>query len=243
MGLPATPRDDTRSGSNDVQPVQCAMSETTTETIAGVILAGGRSQRMGGGDKTLRDLGGRTMLAHIAARLAPQVGRVIVNANGDAARFETLGLPVIADAAQDFAGPLAGILAGMRWAIANVGQISRIVSVPGDAPFVPRDLVTRLVAASDSAGGAIAVAQSAGVLHHVTALWPVTLAGALASALEEGERPVGNWAARQGIIAVPFDPVRVGEHTVDPFFNINTPDDYLEAATLMGLVGTSKRLQ
>jgi len=103
--------------------------------------------------------------------------------------------------------------------------------------------VARLVKAADAAGGAIAVAQSAGVLHHVTALWPIALAEALASAVEGGERRVGNWAARQGIIAVPFDPVWIGGHTVDPFFNINTPDDYLEAAALMGLVGTSTRLQ
>jgi molybdopterin-guanine dinucleotide biosynthesis protein A len=219
------------------------MSEAATELILGVILAGGRSQRMGGGDKTLRDFGGRTMLAHIARNLGPQVGGMIINANGGAARFQALGLPVVADADQDFAGPLAGILAGMRWARANVPEVRRIVTVPGDAPFLPTDLVARLVKAADAAGGAIAVAQSAGVLHHVTALWPVALGEALASAVEGGERRVGNWAARQGIIAVPFDPVWIGGHTVDPFFNINTPDDYLEAAALMGLVGTSTRLQ
>lgn len=219
------------------------MTEPQKESIVGVVLAGGRSQRMGGGDKALRDLGGRTMLAHIIAMLTPQVGRVIVNANGDPARFATLGLPVVADAAQNYAGPLAGILAGLRWASVNARQVRRIVTVPGDSPFIPSDLVARLVAASDAAGGAIAVAQSAGVLHHVTALWPVELEDALAAAVDQGERQVGNWAARQGIVAVPFDPVRIGGRPVDPFFNINTPEDLLEAATLMGLVGTSKRLQ
>jgi molybdopterin-guanine dinucleotide biosynthesis protein A len=243
MAASATPRDDAGSGGHFPRRVQCAMSEAATETIVGVVLAGGRSQRMGGGDKSLRDFGGRTMLAHIVHNLAPQVGRVIVNANGDVARFQALGLPVVADAAQDFAGPLAGVLAGMRWATANIPKVRRIVTVPSDAPFMPPDLVVRLIAASDAAGGAIAVAQSAGVLHHVTALWPVSLADALASAVEEGERRVGNWAARQGIVAVPFDPVQIGGHTVDPFFNINTPDNYLEAAALMGLVGTSTRLQ
>ena len=219
------------------------MTEPQKESIVGVVLAGGRSQRMGGGDKALRDLGGRTMLAHIISMLTPQVGRVIVNANGDPARFATLGLPVVADAAQNYAGPLAGILAGLRWASVNARQVRRIVTVPGDSPFIPSDLVARLVAASDAAGGAIAVAQSAGVLHHVTALWPVELEDALAAAVDQGERQVGNWAARQGIVAVPFDPVRIGGRPVDPFFNINTPEDLLEAATLMGLVGTSKRLQ
>ena len=218
------------------------MADRKTETIVGVILAGGRSQRMGGGDKGLRALGSRTMLAHVALGLAPQVGHVIVNANGDAARFEALGLPVVADAAQDFAGPLAGILAGMRWAAANFQDARRIVTVPGDAPFMPQDLVSRLVAASDAVGGAIAVAQSDGVLHHVTALWPVALAEALAMALEQRERQVGNWAALQGIAAVPFDLVRIDGQTVDPFFNVNTPDDFLEAARLMQIVGSSEGL-
>src|SRR5690349_1031229 len=107
------------------------MFERQTETIVGVILAGGRSRRMGGGDKTLRSLGGRTMLAHIAARLRPQVGCIIINANGDQARFAALGLPVVADATDDFAGPLAGVLAGMRWAAAHSRETRRIVTVPG----------------------------------------------------------------------------------------------------------------
>jgi molybdopterin-guanine dinucleotide biosynthesis protein A len=217
------------------------MADPQTETIVGVILAGGRSRRMGGGDKSLRALGGRTMLAHVVVSLAPQVGCMIINANGDAARFETLGLPVVADAPQDFAGPLGGILAGMRWAVANIRHVSRIVTVPADAPFIPADLVMRLVAASDAADGAIAVAQSTGVLHHATALWPVALADALASAVDRGEREVGSWAARQGSVAVPFDLVRINGKTLDPFFNVNTPDDFLEAARLMQLVGSSKR--
>ena len=217
------------------------MIEPQTETIVGVVLAGGRSQRMGGGDKTLRDLGGRTMLAHIVVNLAPQVCRVIVNANGDAARFAALGLPVVADAPQDYAGPLAGVLAGMRWAAANVRRVRRIVTVPGDAPFIPSDLVARLVAASDAAGDAIAVAQSADVLHHITALWPVALADALATAVDRGERQVGDWAARQGVVAVPFDLVSIDGRTVDPFLNVNTPDNFLEAAALMQLVKSSKR--
>jgi molybdopterin-guanine dinucleotide biosynthesis protein A len=217
------------------------MADPQTEPIVGVVLAGGRSRRMGGGDKSLRALGGRTMLAHVAINLAAQVGRVIINANGDAARFEALGLPVVADAVQDFAGPLAGILAGMRWVAANVRHAPRIVTVPADAPFIPPNLVERLETESSAAGGAIAVAQSDGVLHHVTALWPVALAGALASAVDQGEREVGSWAARQGSVAVPFDLVRIDGQTVDPFFNVNTPDDFLEAARLMQLVGSSKR--
>ena len=219
------------------------MSERKTDMIVGVILAGGRSRTMGGGDKTLRSLGSRTMFAHIAARLKPQVDCLVISANGDPARFAALGLPVVADATDDYPGPLGAVLAGMRWAAVSGRQASRIVTVPGDAPFISTDLVERLVAAADASGGAIAVAQSAGVLHPVTALWPVALAEALAWAVIQGERNVGNWAARQGIVAVPFDPIRIGNRTVDPFFNINTPDDFLEAAALMGIVGTSKGLQ
>jgi molybdenum cofactor guanylyltransferase len=208
--------------------------------IVGVVLAGGRSQRMGGGDKALRDLAGRPMVSHVVARLAPQVYRVILNANGDVTRFAALGLPVVADATQDFAGPLAGMLAGMRWAMANDRHASHIVTVPGDAPFIPPDLVARLAKTTASASGAIAVAQSEGVLHHVTALWPVALAETLEAAVRRGERQVGNWAARQGIVAVPFDPVRIDGRTIDPFFNVNTHDDLTEADALKRLLQCSK---
>lgn len=205
--------------------------------IVGVVLAGGRSQRMGGGDKGLRDLGGRPMLAHVIARFAPQVGRVVINANGDPSRFARFGLPVVADSFPDFPGPLAGVLAGMRYASTRAVPSTHIATVSGDAPFLPSDLVVRLAQASASSGDAIAMAQSADVLHAVIALWPVALADALEAALAAGERGVRRWAERQGMMAVTFEPLHVAGRTVDPFFNVNTPEEFLEAGTLMQLIG------
>src|SRR5262245_50199392 len=138
--------------------------ETPAEAVTGVILAGGQSRRMGGGDKGLLDLAGKPMLAHVIERLAPQVGRMIINANGDPARFARLGLPVVPDTVPDFAGPLAGVLAGMRWSMANAPAARWIATAAGDAPLLPTDLVVRSLAAlQDRPGaiaGAIALAQS-----------------------------------------------------------------------------------
>ena len=216
------------------------MRRSDTGEIAGVVLAGGRSQRMGGGDKGLRGLDGRPMLAHVIARLAPQVDRLILNANGDPERFARFGLPVVADAFPDFPGPLAGVLAGMRWAAAaGDGPVRHIVTVSSDAPFLPPDLVARLAEASAASGGVIAMAQSAAVVHPVIALWPVALADVLEAAIVAGERRVGWWAGTQGATAVEFEPLRVAGRTVDPFFNANTPEEFLEAAELMQLFGRS----
>lgn len=221
------------------------MSRAETAEIVGVVLAGGRSQRMGGGDKGLRDLGGgRSMLGHVVARLGPQVGRLILNANGDPARFRHFALPVVPDAHADFPGPLAGVLAGIRWAIAEAPGARDVATVSSDVPFIPADLVARLAAAADSAGAAIAVALSNGVLHPVIALWSVGLADALEAALANGERSVGRWAASQGAVAVPFEPIRIAGREIDPFFNANTPEELLEAAALSELLErTSKETE
>ena len=193
-------------------------------SIPGVILAGGRSRRMGGGDKCLLPLAGRAVLDHVIERIRPQVGALALNANGDAARFAAFGLPVVADDAADFAGPLAGILAALDWASATLPGASAVLTVPADTPFLPRDLVARLAQA-----GAPALAVSAGRVHPVVGLWPLALRADLHAALrEEGVRKVEDWTRRLGAAVAAFETV-----PVDPFFNVNTPGDLARAVALM----------
>jgi molybdopterin-guanine dinucleotide biosynthesis protein A len=200
------------------------MSESR-RMLTGVILAGGQSRRMGGGDKGLLELAGRPMLAHVIERLAPQVGRLIINANGDPARFASLGLPVVADTVPDFAGPLAGVLAGMRWSQANTPAARWIATAAGDAPLLPADLVARFLAALGDRPGGIALAQSGGELHPVIGLWPVALADDLEAHLSAGVRKVLAWTDRHGTVPVPFAFVQAGGVELDPFFNANTPQE------------------
>ncbi|UKJ73306.1 molybdenum cofactor guanylyltransferase MobA [Azospirillum brasilense] len=206
----------------------------TTEGIAGVLLAGGLSRRMGGGDKSLRTLGGRSILERIVATVRPQVGPLVLNANGDPARFAAFGLPVAADVVEGFAGPLAGVLTGMEWARDNAPDCRWLASFATDAPFIPGDLVTRLVAAVEREGADLACARSDGQEHPVFGLWRVDLADDLRRAMvEEDMRKVDAWTARHRLAIADFatDPV-------DPFFNTNRPDDLAEAERLMaaGLV-------
>ena len=189
------------------------------EDTQGVILAGGLARRMGGGDKPLRPLGGRPMLEHVLARLAPQCAALAINANGDAARFAAWGLPVWPDPVPGHPGPLAGILAALEEA-----RLPFVVTVPGDTPFLPGDLVARLHAARAASGAAIACAASGGQAHPPVALWPRALAADLRAALLAGERKIDRWAARHGVALAdwPAEPF-------DPFFNANTPAELAEA--------------
>jgi len=196
-----------------------------TEPVAGVLLAGGLARRMGGGDKCLRMLGGETILDRIIGRVRPQVDALVLNANGDASRFAATGLPVAPDTIEGFAGPLAGVLAGMDWARENAPECTWLVSIPTDAPFLPLDLVARLQAALQEDGAEMVCAASGGRAHPVVGLWPVALAGALRRAMvEEDIRKVDVWTGRYRLTTVEFstDPY-------DPFFNANRPAD-LEAA-------------
>lgn len=194
-------------------------------SILGLVLAGGLARRMGGGDKARIRIGGNTILERVLARLAPQCGAMILNANGDPARFGDTGLPVVPDTVPGFAGPLAGILAGLDWAAANAPQVTDIVSVPGDCPFLPPDLIPRLEQARKAADLPLACARSGDWRHPVIGLWPVGLRGDLRTALVEDDlRKIEAWTARHGVAiadwpAVPFD----------PFFNVNTPEDAAEA--------------
>ena len=197
--------------------------------IAGVLLAGGQSRRMGGGDKCLRDLGGRPLLARIIERAAPQTGHLMLNANGDGSRFEAFGLPVVADVVDGFAGPLAGVLTGLEWAAEHAPGRGWVASFACDAPFLPRDLVARLAAAIEDQNADMACARSNGRDHPVFGLWPVRLAADLRYALvDEDIRKVDVWTARYRLAHAEFD-----GSEIDPFFNVNRPDDFATAETIL----------
>lgn len=199
-----------------------------TAPILGLVLAGGLARRMGGGDKALRRIAGRPILEHVLERLAPQCDGLVLNANGDPARFAAYGLPVVADDVPDFAGPLAGILAGLDWAAAHRPDMTMLVSVAADTPFLPWNLVARLNLAREAAGVPLACAASGGWTHPVIGLWPVALRADLRRALTvEGERKIDRWTARHGVASAewPIDPV-------DPFFNANAPEDLAEGDRL-----------
>lgn len=207
---------------------------TARAPVTGVILAGGLSRRMGGGDKGLLDLGGATMLDCVIGRMQPQVGRLIINANGDASRFAAFGLPIVADETSDYPGPLAGILAGMRWSVAHAPGVRHIATVSSDAPFLPTDLVARLSSAIADRPHAIALARSGGAVQPIIGLWPVTLVDDLAAELAAGARRALAWAERHATAQVDFTQVEVGGRRVDPFFNANTPEDLAAARALIG---------
>lgn len=196
--------------------------------IAGVILAGGRATRMGGGDKGLRTVGGRRLLDHVLDRLAPQVGAMAINANGDPARLAEFGLPVLADSLPDHPGPLAGVLAGLDWA-AGIGA-QAIVTAAADTPFFPRDLVARLVGAAGPSGLCLAASpdEDGHLQRHPTfGLWPVALRGDLRAALTGGLRKIVLWTDGHGAGTAAF-----ASDPFDPFFNVNTPEDLALAETL-----------
>ncbi|MCW5771841.1 MAG: molybdenum cofactor guanylyltransferase MobA [Rhodospirillaceae bacterium] len=200
-------------------------------STVGLLLAGGLARRMGGGDKPLRLLGGRPMLAHIVERARPQVAELVLNANGDPDRFAAFGLPVTADVVEGFAGPLAGVLTGMEWAAAHRPEAEWLATFATDAPFFPRDLVARLHRAVVEAGADMACARSDGRDHPVFALWPVRLRTELRRAMvEEGIRKVDAWTGCYRLAVAEFSAV-----PFDPFFNANRPDDLAEAERLLPL--------
>lgn len=194
----------------------------------GVLLAGGLARRMGGGDKPLRTLGGKPILDHVVARARPQVADLLLNVNGDPARFAAYGLPTAVDVIDGHAGPLAGVLTGMEWARQAHPEAKWLASFATDAPFFPDTLVQRLHRAVEDDGAEIACAQSGDRTHPVFALWPVALADDLRAAMtQEDMRKIDAWTARYRIVHVDFptDPF-------DPFFNINKPENLAEAETL-----------
>lgn len=198
--------------------------------VTGLLLAGGLARRMGGGDKCLLELDGRSMLDHAIARLAPQVVALAINANGDPARFAAFGRPVLADVVPGHAGPLAGVLTGMAWA--REAGAAWLVTAATDTPFFPADLVPALVRRAEAADAEIVFAASGGRTHPVFGLWSVALETALRHALlVEDERKIDRFAGRYRVAEADF-PTR----PFDPFFNVNRPEDLAEAVRLSKLV-------
>jgi len=201
--------------------------------VVGLLLAGGQSRRMGGGDKALRLLGGIALLDRVIERLRPQVDALVLNANGDRARFARFALPTVADSVPGFAGPLAGVLAGLVWAASHRPDCPYVVSVATDAPFLPADLVARLAHGLDEARADLACAASGGRSHPVFGLWPVWLRDDLRRAVvDQAISKVDLWTARYVLATVPFD-----DQPVDPFFNANRPEDLETAAALLKAAG------
>ncbi len=191
----------------------------------GLVLAGGLARRMGGGDKARIKVGDRTIIERVLARLKPQCAAIILNANGDPARFADTGLPVVADSVPDFAGPLAGILAGLDWAATHAPEATDIVSVPGDCPFLPADLVERLASARLAQRQPLACARSGDWRHPVVGLWPAALREDLRRALfQERLHKIEFWTAQHGVAIADWP-----DTPVDPFFNVNTPEDAAKA--------------
>lgn len=191
----------------------------------GLILAGGQARRMGGAAKPLIKVGGAPILEHIVRRLAPQCARLALNANGDPEQFAHFHLPIVPDEVEGFAGPLAGVLAGLDHVAAHYPDVPLVLSVPADTPFVPQDLAQRLCLARAEAKAEIAVAASGGRVHHAVALWPVALREPLRHALVKEElRKVSEFIERHANTRVDWS-----ETPHDPFFNVNRPEDIAEA--------------
>lgn len=201
-----------------------------TMGIAGLILAGGLSSRMGGGDKPLTIMGGRTLLDRVIERLTPQADPLILNANGDPRRFSGISLPVIPDVIEGHGGPLVGILTGLDWVRSHAPAARWMLSVAADTPLFPLDLAKRLLAAAESGESEIAVARSGGQAHHVFALWRIDRVDDLRRAVaDEGMRSVHRWqeGRRRVLVDWPTEPI-------DPFFNMNTPEDAARLAEMLG---------
>src|SRR5262249_15834577 len=200
---------------------------TDVPPTLGLVLAGGQARRMGGGDKALLKIGGQTILDRVLGRLSAYCEPIVVNANGDLARFAPWGRPIVADSIPDFAGPLAGILAGLDWAAVRAPKIDWLASVPGDCPFLPKDLVPRLHAARAAEKLPLACARSGEWRHPVAGLWPVALRNDLRRALEHGLRKIEMWTGRHGVAVAAWS-----DKPLDPFFNINTPEDLAKAEAI-----------
>lgn len=198
-----------------------------SDRIVGALLAGGAARRMGGGDKCLRTLGGETLLARTIRRLGTQVGRIILNANGDPERFGEYGLPVVADVIEGQAGPLAGVLTAMEWTRDHAPEADYVLTVPTDIPFLPLDLALRVSEALVQAEADIACVASGGREHPVPALWKIALAPKLRADMAAGARKVDGWTAGQKLARVEWS-----NEPVDPFFNVNREED-LERATAL----------
>jgi FdhD protein len=229
---------DRRSAAPKPKGAQSASPNSYKNQVAGVVLAGGLSRRMGGGNKSLKPIGGRPMIAHTLARLVPQAGVTIINANDGAEAYCNFDHAVIPDTKDGHAGPLAGVLTGMQWSRGNAPKARWIVTAAADTPFFPDDLVDRLVAAVGDKEGTIALAKSNDKLHPVFGLWPIALADDLATWLEDdNNRKVLAWVDRHELAEVTFTGLEVAGEVLDPFFNVNTPEDLEVARSIAAEIG------
>lgn len=203
------------------------------EAVLGVLLAGGKSSRMGGGDKCLLPLAGAPMLAHVLERLRPQVSELILNANGDPTRFAAFGLPIIEDRLGDHAGPLAGIHAGLEWARANRPESRFVITAATDTPLFPTNLVAEFLASLAGDEPRLLVARSEEGMHPIFGLWPVSLVPELEKSLSNGMRKVQAWVREHQAKEIFFPRMQIGARSIDPFFNINCPEDLAEAAAVL----------
>jgi molybdenum cofactor guanylyltransferase len=199
----------------------------TSERTLGILLAGGLARRMGGGDKPLREIGGKSVLTHVIERMHPQCEALMLNAYGAAERFSEFGLPVVADSIEGFAGPLAGVLAGLDWAAAHAKGLKWAVSIATDTPFLPCDLVEKLHATRVERSARLASAASGGRTHPVIGLWPIDIREELRVALEEGLRKIDLFTARHTLAIAEWSVL-----PYDPFFNANAPDDLAQAEAI-----------
>ncbi|MEZ0282069.1 molybdenum cofactor guanylyltransferase MobA [Methyloceanibacter sp.] len=214
---------------------------SSPEGVIGIVLAGGKSSRMGGGDKALLQLGGRPLLAHVVACLRPQVAEIVLNANDDPARFAPFGLPLVPDGLAGQMGPLAGIHAGLVWAKANRPGSHFVITVAADTPFFPADLVSQLCATTSMTDPKLVVARSESGVHPVFGLWPVSFAPDLEDSLHRGGRKALGFVSEHRAKELAFPPVEIGGRAVDPFFNINRPEDLAEAEALLRATARASR--
>ena len=209
------------------------MTDIPPPPTFGLVLAGGQARRMGGGDKARIKIGKSTIIDRVLATLSGQCVDIIINANGDPARFADTGCVVVPDSVPDFAGPLAGILAGLDYLSQQDNGIEWMLSVPGDCPFLPDDMVERLHEARRKMGAGVplACARSGEWRHPVVGLWPLALRDDLRKALfDEGLHKIEIWTARHGIAIADWP-----DQPVDPFFNVNTPEDAARAERIAAL--------
>ncbi len=208
------------------------MPEEKSDETTGALLAGGRSMRMGR-DKCLVEIAGTPMVNRAIARLRPQVHRIVIVANDNPDRFSGTCLPVVTDTVEGHAGPLAGLHAAMEWAISETPDARYVATVPVDTPFFPEDLVARLNAALRKSDVGSAIAASGGTRHPVVGLWDVALIGEVEDALHSGVRAMIRFAEMQRSAVVDFPVVEIGGKAIDPFFNVNTPEDLEQAEALL----------
>lgn len=201
----------------------------TTDHLLGVVLAGGRSSRMGGGDKFLLPIAGTTMLELVLSRFKSQLKHIVISTNGDATRLKHFGAPITKDTIGEYEGPLAGILACFAWAKQHSPKTTHLLSIAADTPFFPENYTKAMLARANAiAPNSIILAKSQSHYHPIFGLWPLSLAQDLEKALKAGTRKIRAWTEQHNHDALMFDDILINSSTLDPFFNVNKPADFAQ---------------